>query len=84
MITVKEAYRIAREQMGPFAKIVSGYENETHFVFLRKHTMGKLLTDNAAFCIDKKDGALKIVSAVPASKEFALLTEGKQLVLTDL
>jgi hypothetical protein len=84
MITAKEAYEIAKEWMGPFAKIVSGYESETHFIFLRKHNMGKLLTDNASFWIDKNSGALKIVSAVPSTKEFDLLKQEKVLNIAEL
>lgn len=84
MITAKEAYTIAMEWMGPFAKIVSGYESDTHFIFLRKHNMGKLLTDNASFWIDKSNGALKIVSAVPSTKEFELLKQEKALNIAEL
>lgn len=84
MITSRDAYGIATEWMGPFARIVSGYENETHFVFLRKHTMGKLLTDNASFWIDKNTGALKIVSAIPSTKEFERITAGTPLDLSEL
>jgi len=84
MITAKEAYEIAKGWMGPFAVIVSGYESETHFIFLRKHNMGKLLTDNASFWIDKSTGALKIVSAVPSTKGFDLLQQEKALNLAEL
>lgn len=84
MITAKEAYEIAKEWMGPFAKIVSGYESDTHFIFLRKHNMGKLLTDNASFWIDKSTGALKIVSAVPSTREFDLLKQEKTLDIAAL
>lgn len=84
MITAKEAYEIAKEWMGPFAKIVSGYESDTHFIFLRKHNMGKLLTDNASFWIDKSTGALKIVSAVPSTREFDLLKQEKALDIAAL
>ena len=97
MITSKEAYEIAKNAVGPYGKITCGYETETpvgpygkitcgyetetHFVFLRKHTMGKLLTDNASFWIDKNSGALKILSAIPSTKEFETITQGKPLVL---
>ena len=84
MITAKEAYEIAKEWMGPFAKIVSGYESDTHFIFLRKHNMGKLLTDNASFWIDKSTGALKIVSAGPSTREFDLLKQEKALDIAAL
>ena len=84
MITAKEAYEIAKEWMGPFAKIVSGYESDTHFIFLRKHNMGKLLTYNASFWIDKSTGALKIVSAVPSTREFDLLKQEKALDIAAL
>ena len=84
MITAKQAYAIAKEWMGPFAEIVSGYETETHFVFFRKHNRGKLLTDQASFWIDKETGALKIISAIPATKSFELLQQGKQLNLSEI
>ena len=76
MITSKEAYEIAKNAVGPYGKITCGYETETHFVFLRKHTMG-----NASFWIDKNSGALKILSAIPSTKEFETITQGKPLVL---
>lgn len=81
MITSKGAYEIAKNAVGPYGKITCGYETETHFVFLRKHTMGKLLTDNASFWIDKNSGALKILSAIPSTKEFETITQGKPLAL---
>ena len=84
MITAKQAYAIAKEWMGPFAEIISGYETETHFVFLRKHNRGKLLTDQASFWIDKTDGALKIVSAIPKTKEFDTMQQGRQLNLAEI
>ena len=84
MITAQEAYAIAKDWMGPFAEIIVGYETETHFVFLSKHNRGKLLTDQASFWIDKTNGALKILSAIPATKSFELLQKGKQLNLAEL
>ena len=84
MITAKQAYAIAKEWMGPFAEIIACYEIETHFVFLRKHNRGKLLTDQASFWIDKTDGALKIVSAIPKTKEFDRMQQGRQLNLAEI
>ena len=84
MITAKQAYAIAKEWMGPFAEIIACYEIETHFVFLRKHNRGKLWTDHASFWIDKTDGALKIVSAIPKTKEFDMMQQGKQLNLAEI
>lgn len=84
MITAKQAYAIAKEWMGPFAQIVSGYETENHFVFLRKHNMGKMWTDHASFWIDKTSGALKIGSAISATKEFDIMNEGKPLTLSEI
>ena len=40
MITAKQAYEIAKEWMGPFALVSSGYETDTHFIFLRSITGG--------------------------------------------
>ena len=83
MITSSQAYEIAKASVGPYAKIVSGYETETHFIFLRKHTMGKLLTDNASFWIEKETGDMKIVSAVPSTKSFEALLQGRPLALAE-
>ena len=84
MITAKQAYAIAKEWMGPFAEIIACYEIETHFVFLRKHNRGKLLTDQASFWIDKENGALKIISVLPATKAYELLQNGRQLNLAEI
>ena len=84
MITAKQAYVIAKEWMGPFALVSSGYEIDTHFIFLREHNRGKLWTDHASFWIDKTNGELKIVSAIPKTKEFDLMQQGKQLNLADI
>ena len=98
MITAKQAYEIAKEWMGPFALVSAGYEIDTHFIFLREHNYeidthfiflrehnrGKLWTDHASFWIDKTNGALKIVSAIPATKEFDLMQQGKPLNLAEM
>ena len=84
MITAKQAYAIAKEWMGPFALVSAGYEIDTHYVFLREHNRGKLWTDHASFWIDKENGALKIISALPATKAYELLQNGKQLNLTEI
>ena len=81
MITAKQAYEIAKEWMGPFALVSAGYEIDTHYIFLREHNRGKLWMDHASFWID---GALKIVSAIPSTKEFDLMQQGKQLNLEEM
>ena len=57
---------------------------ESHFIFLREHNRGKLWTDHASFWIDKTNGALKIVSAIPATKEYDLMQQGTQLNLAEM
>ena len=42
MSTAKQAYEIAKEWMGPLALVSSGYETDTHFIFLLEHNRGKL------------------------------------------
>ena len=84
MITAKQAYTIAKEWMGPFALVSSGYEIDTHFIFLREHNRGKLWTDHASFWIDKTNGDLKIVSAIPKTKEFYMMQQGRQLNLAEI
>ena len=84
MITAKQAYEIAKEWMGPFALVSAGYETESHFIFLREHNRGKLWTDHASFWIDKTNVALKIVSAIPATKEYDLMQQGTQLNLAEM
>ena len=84
MITAKQAYEIAKEWMGPFALVIAGYETESHFIFLREHNRGKLWTDHASFWIDKTNGALKIVSAIPATKEYDQMQQGTQLNLEEM
>jgi hypothetical protein len=84
MITAKQAYAIAKEWMGPCALVSSGYEIDTHFIFLREHNRGKLWTDHASFWIDKSNGELKIVSAIPKTKEFDMMQQGKQLNLAEI
>ncbi|MBQ8491612.1 MAG: hypothetical protein IJ536_03645, partial [Acidaminococcaceae bacterium] len=74
-------YEIAKNAVRPYGKITCGNETETHFVFLLKHTMRKLMTDNASFWIDKNSGALKILSAIPSTKEFETIIQGKPLAL---
>lgn len=84
MITAKQAYEIAKEWMGPFALVSAGYETESHFIFLREHNRGKLWTDHASFWIVKTNGALKIVSAIPATKEYEQMQQGTQLNLAEM
>ena len=84
MITAKQAYEIAKEWMGHFALVSAGYETESHFIFLREHNRGKLWTDHASFWIDKTNGALKIVSAIPATKEYDQMQQGTQLNLEEM
>ena len=54
------------------------------FIFLREHNRGKLWTDHASFWIDKTNGALKIVSAIPATKEYDQMQQGTQLNLEEM
>ena len=84
MITAKQAYEIAKEWMGPFALVSAGYVTESHFIFLREHNRGKLWTDHASFWIDKTNGALKIVSAIPTTKEYEQMQQGTQLNLEEM
>ena len=69
---------------GPFALVSAGYETKSHFIFLREHNRGKLWTDHASFWIDKTNGALKIVSAIPATKEYDQMQQGTQLNLEEM
>ena len=45
---------------------------------------GKLWTDHASFWIDKTNGALKIVSAIPTTKEYEQMQQGTQLNLEEM
>ena len=40
--------------------------------------------DHASFWIDKTNGALKIVSAIPATKEYDQMQQGTQLNLAEM